>query len=435
MYHVKPGTFRLARVIGPTGLLSVLCIVAPLAMANGATADPAAGDDHQQAVAALDDLKAAIAELVHADASYATDRNVYHRAAQRAINALSGTRGAGYAAAPGSPGDTAGMIGHIDTLLDRKATPVWATPLEGAETNVRAAVTYLQSAIKARELMDYQIAVSRAIAYLQVARGRPTEVGLFGGLEGALANTVLGVPADARQQNACEAPSAAPSYGTHGGYLAWVAVPASDGGHVLAEDPGGTELSVQRGMIVLHSAAANLVAEECGKHAEASPAAASAGPGGAQSAMAQVAKQTAPEQTVAAAPASGPLPALYTKAQAAAGGHIFATKCVSCHGRNLQGTAAPSVAGQDFLLTAHRNGWTLAIIRYIVFKLMPLNSPSSLNPADDANLMAFLLASNCYPSGTTAFPSGEDPAFANVQLGPVSGKPDGQNAAGVCKVE
>jgi cytochrome c len=134
-------------------------------------------------------------------------------------------------------------------------------------------------------------------------------------------------------------------------------------------------------------------------------------------------------------PSEGPLPALYTNAQAAEGRHIFATKCVTCHGANLQGTAAPSVAGHDFLTTARRNGWTLAIIRYIVFKLMPLNSPSSLTPTDDADLMAFLLASNCYPAGTTPFPSGEDPAFANVKLGPVPGTPNGQNAAGVCKID
>jgi len=66
---------------------------------------------------------------------------------------------------------------------------------------------------------------------------------------------------------------------------------------------------------------------------------------------------------------------------------------------------------------------------------MPLNSPSSLTPPDDADLTAVLLAANCYPVGTIPFPSGEEPAFAKVNLGPVPGKPDGQNAAGVCKID
>ena len=96
-----------------------------------------------------------------------------------------------------------GAIGHIDALLDRKETPVWAAPLQGAEANMRAAVAYLQDSLKARELMDYELAASRALTYLEVARGRPTETGVLGGLEGALANTVLGVPAGATQADGC----------------------------------------------------------------------------------------------------------------------------------------------------------------------------------------------------------------------------------------
>jgi mono/diheme cytochrome c family protein len=236
-----------------------------------------------------------------------------------------------------------------------------------------------------------------------------------------------------------------------------LAVPAGDGTHLLAEDPGGTELSVQQGMIVLHTAVARLVAEACGKRAAATPTvttptaisptaispaepaggapAAATGPPGAQPVAPQQATQMTAEQSAPGSPADALPPALYTKEQAAEGRQIFATKCVVCHGINLQGTAAPSVAGNDFLVTAQHNGWTLSIIRYLVFKLMPLNAPSSLSPTDDADLMAFLLASNCYPAGPTPFPFTEDPAFANIKLGPVPGKPDGQNAAGVCKVD
>ncbi len=401
-----------ARPLGPAVFLLAGCLTFLSASAPRA----ATTDDHQQAVAALRDTEAAIAELVHADGSYAVGPQAYQRAAQRAINALAGTGGEGYRADAGSAGDGSGALGHIDALLDRSATPVWVTPLHSAEANIRAAVSYLHDALKADGFMEYATTTSRALSYLEVARGRPTETGAFGGLEGALANTVLGVPAGARQQDACRAPSAAPAYGLHGGYLAWVTVPASDGTHALAEDPGATSLSLHGGMIVLHTVVAPIVARDCGKATTVDPPSA------------------APPSPITHVSLPAP-PALYTKAQAEQGKQIFTTKCTACHGADLQGTAGPSVAGNDFLDTARRNGWTLSIIRYIVFELMPRNSPASLSPNDDASVMAYLLASDCYPPGSKPFPAADQPTFAAIKLGPVSGKHAGENAKGVCPVD
>ena len=393
------GRLAPARFCGPA---FVVCLLAGLAPARAA-------DDRAQALAALTDLRAAVGELVQADASYATDRNVYRRAAQRAINALAGAKGEGYSAAPGSPGDAEGAIGHIDALLDRKEIPVWADPLHGAEANIRAAIVHLHDSLKARELMDYQIAASRALAYIEVARGRPTETGVFGGLEGALANTALGVPAGATLADACAKPTTAPAYGLRDGQLAWVTTPANEGAHDLAENPGGAQIIVQGAILVLRTAAAAEVDAICAK---ATPT-------------------PSPQPTHAeTAP-----PALYTRAQAVAGAQVYAVKCVSCHGANLQGVAAPSVAGADFLTTAQNDKWTLSIIRYIVFNLMPRNSPASLPPAEGAELMAYLLASNCYPAGATPFPSTEPPEFATIKLGPLPGRPPGQNDKGVCAVK
>jgi polar amino acid transport system substrate-binding protein len=454
-----------ARISGLALFLWAASLCAPLATAWPAAAAPL--DDHQETVAALADVKAAINELVRIDASYSTDRNAYRGASQRAINLLVGEHGSGYLAGVGVPSDPIGAIGHVDALLDRKETPVWAAPLHGAEANMRGAVSYLQDSLKGRELTDYQIAASRALTYLEVARGRPTETGVLGGLEGALANTLLGVPAGAKQVDACQPPSAAPAYGTHNGYLAWVAVPGGDGPHPLDEALGGTELVVRGGFIVVHTALAPLVSASCDHRSSASaqtsqttvdavashpvaalarpsaeaashsltqatplPNAAEATPGPG---TAKAASQPRPGEP--AASAQGSPPALYTEAQAEAGGQIFAQKCVSCHGANLQGTAAPSVAGNDFLQTARRNGWTLAIIRYLVVNNMPLNSPSSLSPEQYASVMAFLLASNCYPAGTTLFPTSADPAFAKVKLGPVPGEHQDENSLGVCKVD
>ena len=410
-------------------------------------ASPAAAaapsDDHQQALAALANVKAAIDELVRVDASYSTDRNVYHHASQQAINLLAGEHGDGYVAGSDLTNPGAGAIGHIDSLLDRKASPKWAEPLHGSQVNLLAAVSYLQDSLKVRELMDYQLSASRAIAYLEVARGRPTETGVLGGLEGALANTVLGVPEGATQVDGCGMPSSAPAYGTHDGYLAWVAVPTGDGSHALPEATGGTEVVVGNGVIVLRTAAASLVAAACNRHAELAPPTRSELPvapvgdwGMGPTLHAITVADTVPAGSdPAGTPApDAAVPALYTKAQAKAGARLFATTCAKCHGANLQGSAAPSVAGNDFLQTAKRNGWTLAIVRYLVVTNMPMNSPSSLNPAQYASLMAFLLASDCYPAGDKPFPDTADPSFTTLKLGPVPGAHPGRNNKGVCKV-
>ncbi len=391
--------------------------------------------DHWAALASVADLKAAIAELTAAESSFATDRTVYHAAAQRAINALEGANGPHYLADAGSHGDAAGAVGHIDALLDRKETPVWADPLRGAEANMRAAVAHLQDAIQARELMDYELAASRALAYLEVAQGRPTEAGVLAGLEGALANTVLGIPEGASQADGCAAPvagsAASPLYGTHGGYIAWVTVPATEGQHALAEDPGAADVTVQGGAIILHTAVAGLVAKDCSAHPQevvATP------PSAPVSQSAPAATAAAPASAAPAPAASAPLPPLYTVEQAEVGAQVYATKCVSCHGANLQGVAAPSVAGNDFLGTAKNNGWSLEVIRYLVFEMMPFNAPKSLSPAAYANVVAYLLASNCYPAGSTPFPTEDNPGFANMALGPVAGDHPGRNELGVCKV-
>jgi mono/diheme cytochrome c family protein len=417
-----------ARDTGPAlFVMPALCLMAACLLAAAVLPPPARAaemSDHRTAASALSDVQAAIAEIVNADQSSSTNKKFYYRSSQRAINALEGAQGSDYVAAAGTAGDAAGTLGRLNALLDRKATPVWAAPLDGAEANIRAAVAYLADAGHARNLMAYDIAISRSLAYLLVARGGPTELGVFGGLEGVLANTELGVPDGAATVDGCAEPSSAPSYGVHDGYLAWVAMPAGEGTHALAENAGETSIIVRGNMIILPTAAAAVVAKECNTHAEAQPSRSSP-PTTATAALTSPAKQAARAGATA-------VPALYTEAQAEAGAQVFASKCVACHGANLQGTAAPSVAGTDFLTTAKADGWTLEIIRYLVVNDMPFNAPRSLSPRQYADVLSFLLASNCYPPGSTPFPTADDPAFASVKLGPVPGAHPGENHFGVC---
>jgi polar amino acid transport system substrate-binding protein len=404
-----------ARISGPASFIALAFVISWVMPAPAA-----ATDNHGAARAALTDLEAAIGEIVTVSNSYATDRRVYYRASQRAINALEGTRGREYVAADGNPGDAVGAIGHIDALLDRAETPVWAVALQGAEANMQAAVAHLLDANHANDLDRFSLAASRALTYLEVARGRPTEFGALGGMEGALANTVLGVPQGASVADGCAEPTAAPAYGVDGGWIAWVALPAGAGTWQLAENPGGRAVIMRPGMMVLPTAAAGLVAKSCaGRHAAARPA------------------DTPSKVAVGAlkpGDGSSTVPAVYTKQQAEAGSQIFAAQCVACHGANLQGTAAPSVAGTDFITTAHKNGWTLANLRDIVFVNMPYKAPGTLSATAYADLLAFLLASNCYPAGTTPFPTSRDPAFTKIKLGLVPGTHQGENKLGVCPV-
>lgn len=439
-----------ARILGPLFLLVG-------ALAPAAQARPL--DDHAEAIGALADTRAAMGEIIQAESTYSTDKQAYRRFAQRAINALSGEHAQYYAAAAGNSGDAEGALGHIDRLLDRKENPPWTTALHGAEANLRAALANLLDAKKAHELMDFQVEASRALGHIDVAIGRPDQTDVFGGLEGALATTALGVPTGAKQADACAAPPAnlaegATLFGTHGGYLAYIAVPATAAAQKLPAPSGATAVSVENGTVVLHTAAALLVAKLCAQRSAAAspirPAAAvpdpsaSSDPGNTNpAAPAGTANENAPHPTAAEAQKAegagkaggGAVPALYTMAQAKAGKQLFGQHCVSCHGENLQGVAAPSVAGKDFLDTAKSDGWTVKIIRYIVFNLMPKNQPGELTPEQDADVMAYLLASNCYPAGNKPFPTEDQPEFADMQMGPVPGAHPNANKYGVCPVK
>jgi polar amino acid transport system substrate-binding protein len=66
---------------------------------------------------------------------------------------------------------------------------------------------------------------------------------------------------------------------------------------------------------------------------------------------------------------------------------------------------------------------------------MPLNNPGTLTPEQYANVIAFLLASNCYPAGNAPFPQKDVPAFATVNIGPVSGAAPSDSKLGTCAVK
>jgi polar amino acid transport system substrate-binding protein len=128
-------------------------------------------------------------------------------------------------------------------------------------------------------------------------------------------------------------------------------------------------------------------------------------------------------------------PTSYTQAQAKAGLKVYTSQCASCHGANLQGVAAPAIAGTNFLKTAQSNKWSLQTIDQIVTVNMPFSAPGSLTPTQYADVMAYLLASNCYKAGSTPFPTTAPSSFAKVQIKPFSTKPANADKNGVCPLK
>lgn len=98
--------------------------------------------------------------------------------------------------------------------------------------------------------------------------------------------------------------------------------------------------------------------------------------------------------------AAAQLPALYTEAQAKAGHATFETHCSMCHGKELQGISGPSLVGQGFASAA--NNYTVAAIFDELSQQMPAGNPGSLKKTEYADIMAFILKKNGYPSGKTA---------------------------------
>lgn len=370
---------------------------------------------HGEATAALADTRTAIDELVSASNMTVSDPAPYKEAAQRALNALVGHKGPAYHKVKGERGDAAGALGHIDWLLHRPGSQPWNAAVHGAWVNDTVAVDHLKKALSEKGLDEYEMDLTDALESLEVAEGRNSTIGVLGGLEGALSTTELAVPDGARTVSGCATPTQAPAYGVTKGYLLYVAVPSTHGTTQLPRVFGVHDVSLSKGMVIVHTVAASKTKQLCGDQQKVS--------------------MTHSDPPAQSDPPADPLPKLYTEHQAEAGKKLYAKQCSTCHGNKMQGTSAPPNGGTAFLQKAQKLGWSVSDMRYLIVNSMPLNNPGSLSPKEYAQVIAFLLASDCYPSGHTPFPTKGTAKLKKAKLAPPKGvKPDNPKL-GLCHVK
>src|SRR5689334_2929038 len=109
------------------------------------------------------------------------------------------------------------------------------------------------------------------------------------------------------------------------------------------------------------------------------------------------------QAAVRAQPTKSVWDGVYTEEQATRGKAGYAEQCASCHGPELTGgEMAPALTGGEFM--AGWDGLTVGDLFERVRISMPQNAPGSLSGQQNADILAFVLASNKFPAGTTELP-------------------------------
>jgi S-disulfanyl-L-cysteine oxidoreductase SoxD len=94
---------------------------------------------------------------------------------------------------------------------------------------------------------------------------------------------------------------------------------------------------------------------------------------------------------------------VFTDAQAGRGRDAYQTSCEACHGDTLAGVdVAPSLTGGAF--QGNWNGQSLGELVARARTTMPQNDPGTLSAATITDIVAFILKSNGYASGSTELP-------------------------------
>lgn len=95
---------------------------------------------------------------------------------------------------------------------------------------------------------------------------------------------------------------------------------------------------------------------------------------------------------------------VYTEEQAKRGEPLYAEKCSSCHGPDMNGgEMAPGLTGGEF--QANWNDLTLGDLFERMRISMPQNNPGSLSRQQNADILAAMLKKGNYPVGKAELPT------------------------------
>ena len=105
---------------------------------------------------------------------------------------------------------------------------------------------------------------------------------------------------------------------------------------------------------------------------------------------------------------------VYTADQVAQGKSLFADKCATCHGADLNGAEmAPALVGPTFL--GDWIGQSADELFTRIHTTMPANDPGSLNNAQVTQVLAYILSANQFPAGSSALPS-DDAGLSQIAI-------------------
>jgi mono/diheme cytochrome c family protein len=90
---------------------------------------------------------------------------------------------------------------------------------------------------------------------------------------------------------------------------------------------------------------------------------------------------------------------VYSADQARRGQQIYQEQCETCHGRMLEGSVGPMLAGEGFLSTW--GGRSLLELVDKIHQTMPLQSPGSLSRQQAVDVTAYMLQFGKFPAGST----------------------------------
>lgn len=97
---------------------------------------------------------------------------------------------------------------------------------------------------------------------------------------------------------------------------------------------------------------------------------------------------------------------VYTDEQAGRGRELFASTCATCHKEDLSGERGPNLAAEAFYVRFDSDH--LGRIYNSILTRMPADNRGSLRPDQAADLVAFLLQFNKYPSGAQPLAASAD---------------------------